>query len=88
MFSLGLTLALALVTLGLAGQTGRSHTRKDLLQRLRAGLMGTLLENFQLVSDLLDPELYVAESRFREGVTLVLHSRGELAGGVLLYNVI
>ena len=55
-----------------------------------------MLEDFQLVSDLLDPELYVAESRFREGVTLVLHSRGELVvqadlspvGRVFLYNVI
>ena len=81
---------------GLAGQTGRPHTRKDLLQRLRAGHVGALLENFQLVSDLLHPQLDVAESRFREGVTLVLHSRGELvvqadlspAGRVLLYNVI
>ena len=55
-----------------------------------------MLENLQLVSDLLHPELNVAESRFREGVALVLHSRGELvvqahlgpAGLVLLYNVI
>ena len=70
--------------------------RKDLLQRLRAGHVGALLENFQLVSDLLHPQLDVAESRFREGVTLVLHSRGKLvvqadrtsAGLVLLYNVI
>ena len=83
-------------TLGLAGQTGRSHAREDLLQSLGAGHVGARLEHLQLVSDLLHSELDVAESRFREGVALALHSRGELvvqtdrttAGLVLLYNVI
>ena len=67
-----------------------------MLEGLGAGHMRALLQNLQLISYFLHPELNVAESRFREGVTLVLHSRGKLvvqadrtsAGLVLLYNVI
>ena len=66
--------------------------------------MRALLQNLQLISYFLHPELNVAESGFWEGVTLVLHSlrleeavKGVLglpalplpaSGGVLLQNVI